>query len=99
MVGLTPTFRTKVPILMVNSGSDMGVYNATDGFLGLGSRNNAGDFIDQAFKDGFIEVYWGIICVIYSSIGENILNLYGLQCRLDHANFYLRLIFDTWICR
>lgn len=55
MIGLTPTFKTKSPILMVDSGYDLSNYDLVDGFIGLGSRNNAEDFIDLAFKDGAID--------------------------------------------
>lgn len=45
--------------MLATSGSDLTNYNLVDGFLGLGSKNNAEDFIDQAFKDGLIDVNFG----------------------------------------
>ena len=56
MFGLTPTFRVESPILMVTSGESLANYKNCDGFLGLGSKNNAKDFIDLAYDAGQIDV-------------------------------------------
>ncbi len=56
MMGLTSTFKTKIPILLTNIADDFQNLSPAEGILGLGSPDGTNDFIDLAFKDGLIDV-------------------------------------------
>jgi len=48
--------KVNTSLLWVSSGKDLEVYKDVDGFMGLGSMEESLDYIDLAYKAGYIEV-------------------------------------------
>jgi len=60
IVGLTPDFLVKSPILWVVQGRDLANYELVDGFMGFGSIESEKDYIDLAYEAGYIQVKFSI---------------------------------------
>ena len=77
MVGLTPDFQVNYTLLWVNQGKDLANYNDVDGFLGLGSMETSRDYIDQAFKNNYIQVRSSVGRGLMFLLGESFFVLFG----------------------
>ena len=72
LVGLTSDLLVNSSLFLIDEGRDLQDYAVIDGIMGLSSMETANDFIDLAYKAGYIEVIPNIY--FYSSfIGENFL--------------------------
>jgi len=56
LIGLSTNQLVNSSIFLIDEGKDLQDYYLIDGIMGLGNRESANDFIDLAFKAGYIKV-------------------------------------------